>query len=123
LIEAIRSGVPSHLHLQSSLRRGLAVLLVLLIVLPFTAPFSSCPLSSLIGDEAAPASQTPSTSSAQHNPPTSGALSVLFEEDMKDDAILPVQWGVGVVTVEFTYHSLVLRGSSATPTAPFVLRV
>jgi hypothetical protein len=99
------------------------VSLVLLIVLPFTAPFSSCPLSSLIGADAAPASQTPSTSSAQHNPPTSGALSVLMEEDMKDDATLPVRWELGVVAVRGQYQTLVFRGVSVTPFLPIVLRV
>ena len=95
----------------------------MLIVLPFTAPFSSCPLSSLMGDEAAPAPQTPSTSSATHNPPTSGALSVLMEEEMKDDATLPVMWELGVVIVRFEFHTLALRGVTFTPLALLALRI
>ena len=99
------------------------MVLTLLIVLPFTAPFSSCPLSLLLGDEAVPAPQTPSTSSTTHNAPISGALSVLMEEEMKDQATLPVVWEAAVTVVSVEFRTPVFTRIALASSAPIALRL
>lgn len=48
---------------------------------------------------------------------------MLMEEDLKDDATLPVKWELGVVTVQFERRPIVLRGAMFTPFVPLALRI
>jgi len=94
-----------------------------LIVLPFTAPFSSCPLSSLLAGDAA-ARGSAFTASARDEAPPADDVSLQIEEKIKDEAVLHTSSDYcEAVVVPVEQHRPVPLG---VPTAPFlslVLRV
>lgn len=110
-------------RIAARVRRGFAVLLTALILSPFTAPFSTCPLSLLTGDHRAPAA-TIFKSSAQDESPPSDAFSVQIEEKQKDEAlVLASAEPSEVVIISIEKDRPVPTGVSVTPFVPLVLRV
>jgi hypothetical protein len=100
------------------------VLLAILTFLPFTAPFSSCPLSLLLSKQAPAAGTTTFRSSAHDEAPPTDAFSVQIEEQLKDDAVVQAvsEFRADAVITVDTQQSVAL-GVSVTPFAPLVLRV
>ena len=97
--------------------RSVAWLLMLLIAVPFTAPFSTCDLSALMAARdgratawSAPDGSTPSIDAVGVQTATG---SVLEEEQFKDGALTLVSFIVPVSTRSETAAPLVMRGTVA----------
>ena len=100
--------------------RSVAWLLMLLIAVPFTAPFSTCDLSALMAARdgratawSAPGGSTPSIDAVGVQTATG---SVLEEEQFKDGALTLVSFIVPVSTRSETAAALVMRGAVACTT-------
>ena len=109
-------------------RRGFAVLLGLLIVTPFTTPFSSCPLSLLLHDPVASPASPPSgfivTATEDDDVPPSDTFSVQIEEKIKDETTLDtVKVSFVPAVVSFGQRERITDRSPVTPLVPPVLRV
>jgi len=111
------------------IRRGFAVLLGLLIVTPFTAPFSSCPMSLLLHDPAASPHAVPPggvnvTPTAEDDAPPPDAFSVQIEEKVKDETALRTETGPFVlVVVSIVHEDSIVSGAAVPPRGTLVLRV
>ena len=97
--------------------RSVAWLLMLLIAVPFTAPFSTCDLSAVMAarDGRATAWSSPDGSAPSMDAVGAQAVtgSVLEEEQFKDGALSPVSVIVPVSTRSETAAPLVMRGIAA----------
>lgn len=97
------------------------MLLALLIVLPFTAPFSSCPLS-FFQDSSQVSSPKPGITASAHEVPSSERQSVLTEE-FKDDVVVLRYQEFHDARVRPEYPLLLLTGMTSRPLALLVLRL
>jgi hypothetical protein len=110
-------------------RRGFAVLLGLLIVTPFTAPFSSCPMSLLLHDPAASPQSVPPggvnmTATAEDDAPPSDAFSVQIEEKAKDETTLRTDTEPSaLVVVSIVQEESIVSAAAVPPLVRLVLRV
>ena len=100
--------------------RPIAWLIVVLIVLPFTAPFSTCDLSALIAarDGRAAAWSFPDDAVASMDAVSApaGSASFLEEKQVKDDALILVSVIVPAPTRSETPTPLTLGGTVARTT-------
>ena len=110
------SGVPT----VTSKPRPVAWLIIVLIVLPFTAPFSTCDLSALIASREgrAPTWTSPDVSMASMDAVSALAASASFleEKQVKDGALTLESVIVLVSTRSETAAPLVIRGTVARAT-------
>ena len=101
-------------------RRGIASLLVALVTLPFTAPFSTCDLSMLLGSSSpvamrAAISHQGRTPSMDEAATVQTTVSVLEEEQFRG---MPLTAAVGVALARSRTSSAVRASARASLTAP-----
>jgi hypothetical protein len=102
-------------------RRGIASLLVALVALPFTAPFSTCDLSMLLGSSSPVVAMRAAISHQGRTPSMDEAatvqttVSVLEEEQFRG---MPLTAAVGVALARSRTSSAVGASARASLTAP-----
>jgi len=104
--------------------KSIAALLALLILSPFTAPFSPYPLASISAGGSHSTATRPGVNPSEHALQQSGSTSGAVEEQFKDDAVLADHGVTAVVaTVTFRDDAPVVTGPSAPRAIRLALRV
>jgi hypothetical protein len=88
--------------ISHSIRSASAWLLVLLVALPFTAPFSSCDISMWLGatphHRARTWSSTDAATASIEAAMTESESGAVLDEEFKDAALTPVRIGIAIET-------------------------